>query len=183
MRRAVVVLVIVAVVGGAVALVVTSRPDLDKRRDATATAWKPLVAPLDTRYFALARLVGTFDATLAAAGEQNADLQGLKLALLRWTAATKTGDASKMVVAADDLEARVGQLQAVLDSSARLTQTRSVVESKTAFEQNVAPAVLVTTYNEAVREYQRTRESTAKRLVAELFGYGPIPTFEPSLAS
>ncbi len=181
MRKAVIVLVLVAIVGAGVALVVTSRPDLDKTRDATATAWTPLVVPLNARYGALSTLVSQFDATLAAAGEKNADLQGLKGALVRWTFAAKSTDAKNMVEAADDLEARVGQLQAVLGSSARLTQTPTVVQAKDAFDKTTAPAILVTRYNEAVRKYQRTRESTARRLVAELFGYGPIETFEPSL--
>ncbi len=182
MRRAVVVLVIVALVGGAIALVVTSRPDLNKTRDATATAWKPLVAPLTVRYAALTTLVTQVNATLAAAGEGSTDLAAFKVALARWTAAAKANDAKAMVSAANDLEARVGQLRAVLGSSARLTQTAAITDSKAAFEKTVVPAALVNAYNESVRQYQRTRESTAKRLVAEIFGYGPIPTFEPSLA-
>ena len=183
MRRAVIVLVIVAIVGGAVALVVTSRPDLDKTRDATATAWKPLVVPLSARYVALSALVNQFDAALAASGEDNTDLEAMKVALTRWTAAVKGTDATTMVSAANDLEARVGQLRSVLDSSARLTQNPAVVAAKKQFDQTVAPAELVTAYDEAVRKYQRTRESTSKRLVAQVFGYGAIPTFEPSLAT
>ncbi|MGZ8766615.1 MAG: hypothetical protein ACXW2C_13085, partial [Acidimicrobiia bacterium] len=61
--------------------------------------------------------------------------------------------------------------------------TPEVSDARTAFDQTAAPAELVAAYNEAVRKYQRTRESTARRLVAQVFDYGPIPTFEPSLST
>jgi hypothetical protein len=71
----------------------------------------------------------------------------------------------------------------VLSASARITQNPAVTGAKTTFDKTVPPATLVAAYNDAVRKYQRTRESTAKRLVAQTFGYGPIPTFEPSLGA
>jgi hypothetical protein len=182
MRKALIVLMLVALVGGAIALVVTSRPELNKTRDATVAAWQPLIEPLNVRYQALAALVTRLDTTLQAAGEENSELQELKGALLRWSVATEGTDATTMVEAADELEARVGKLRAVLGASARLTQAQQVNQATAAFDQAAAPAELVTAYNESVRKYQRTRESTAKRLVAQLFGYGAIPTFEPSLA-
>jgi hypothetical protein len=183
MRKAVVLLVLVAIVGAVVALVVTSRPELDSTRTATETAWKPLVAPLDARYAALAVLSAQTDAALKASGEDSVDQQDLKVALARWTAAKKADDATKMVAAANELEARIGQLRAVLNASVRLSQTPTVTDARAAFDKTTAPPELVTTYNEAVRKYQRTRESTARRLVAQTLGYGPIPTFEPSLAT
>lgn len=183
MRKAVVVLVLVAIGGVALVLVVTSRPELNETRDATETEWMPLVAPLDARYAALGILVDRTGAALEAAGEDSVDQEGLQVALERWTAATKTDDAKQMVAAANELEARVGQLRAVLNASVRLSQTPEVAEARSAFDQTVAPPELVAAYNEAVRKYQRTRESTARRLVAQVFDYGPIPTFEPSLAT
>jgi hypothetical protein len=183
MRKGLAVLVLLVVVGLALVVVVTSRPELNETRDATETAWTPLVAPLTARYAALAVLVDRTDAALAAAGEDTIDQAGTKVALERWTEAAKSGDAKRMVGAANDLEARVGQLRAVLNASVRLGQTPDVAEARTAFDQTAVPAELVTTYNEAVRKYQRTRESTTRRLVAQVFGYGPIPTFEPSLVT
>ena len=183
MRKAVVVLVLVAIVGAAVALVVTARPDLNETRDATETAWTPLVEPLDARYAALAVLATQTEAALEATDEGTIDQAALRVALGRWRSAEKADDAQKMVATANDLEARVGQLRAVLNASIRLSQTPEVSDARTAFDQTAAPAELVAAYNEAVRRYQRTRESTARRLVAQVFDYGPIPTFEPSLAT
>jgi len=183
MRKAVVVLVLVAIVSAALALVVTGRPELNKTRDATETAWTPLVEPLNARYSALAVLATQTEAALQAAGEDSIGQARLKLALDRWRSAAKADDAEKMVAAANDLEARVGQLRAVLNASIRLSQTPEVSDARTAFDQTAAPSQLVAAYNEAVRKYQRTRESTPRRLVAQVFEYGPIPTFEPSLAT
>jgi hypothetical protein len=183
MRKGLVVLVLLVVVGVALVVVVTSRPELNETRDATEKAWTPLVAPLTARYAALGVLVERTDAALQAAGEDTVDRKGMEVALDRWSAAADSGDAEQMVGAANDLEARVGKLRAVLNASVRLSQTPEVAEARTAFDQTTVPAALVTTYNEAVRKYQRTRESTARRLVAQTFGYGPIPTFEPTLAT
>ncbi len=183
MRKGLALLVLVVLVGLALVLVVTSRPELNTARDATESTWNPLIAPLNARYAALAVLVDQTDAALQATGEGTVDEAGMKVALQRWTAATKSDDSKKMVAAANELEARVGQLRAVLNASVRLSQTPPVAEARTAFDQTAAPAELVAAYNEAVRKYQRTRESTARRLVAQVFGYGPIPTFEPSLAT
>ncbi len=183
MRKGLAVLVLLVIVGLALVLVVTSRPELNETRDATETAWSPLIAPLDARYAALAVLADQTTDALQATEQDTVDSEGMKVARQRWTEATDTGDAKRMAAAANELEARVGQLRAVLNASVRLSQTPAVAEARTAFDQTAAPTELVAAYNEAVRKYQRTRESTARQLVAQVFGYGPIPTFEPSLAT
>ena len=114
MRRAVVVLVLVLVVGAAALLVVTSRPELNRTRDAAEASWAPLVKPLDARYAALATLAAETDAALQASGEDGVDRRDLRIAIDRWKAATKADDAEKMVAAANELEARIGRLRAVL---------------------------------------------------------------------
>lgn len=183
MRKGLALLVLLVIVGLALVLVVTSRPELNETRDATETAWSPLIGPLDARYAALAVLADQTADALQATEQDTVDSEGMKVARQRWIEAPDTGDAKKMVAAANGLEARVGQLRAVLNASVRLSQTPAVAEARTAFDQTAVPTELVAAYNEAVRKYQRTRESTARRLVAQVFGYGPIPTFEPSLAT
>src|SRR2546430_17716337 len=89
-RLAVVVLVLLVV--GAIALVLTTRPKLDDARGSVDRAWTPLRGPLSERYAKLAEA----NAQLVAAGGGERDVsRALGLTLGRWgeLRRAKDGDA------------------------------------------------------------------------------------------
>src|SRR5918995_398865 len=101
-RRLAVVVVILLVIG-AIALVLTPRPKLEDRRGDVDRAWTPLRGPLGERY---ARL-GEANAQLAAAGGGERDVaRALGLRLGRWgeLQRARDGDADDEVQTADQLE-------------------------------------------------------------------------------
>jgi len=72
----------------------------------------------------------------------------------------------------------VGRMRALVAGSARLGQAADLQAAFTAFDTQVPPADEIAAYNESVRSYQRTREEALHRPVAQLLGFGAIPTFE-----
>jgi hypothetical protein len=183
MRRALLVVVVVLIVGGLLAVVFTSRPALEDARDDTESAWAPIVQPLAARYAQLATLVDQLETVVASTGVQNESIPELRSALARWNEVAGGDDAEAQVEAANAVEAQVGQVRTVVLSSASLGQVATIRQALAAFDAAVPPADVVGAYNEAVREYQRTREEALRRPVASLLGYEAVPTFEPSPAS
>jgi hypothetical protein len=183
MRKALLALLVIVIVGGIAAVVLTSRPALNDARDDTETAWTPLVAPLDARYEQLNGLVSQLETVVASTGIQNENIPALKSALARWNEVAGGDDASDQVEAANTIESRVGQDRLVVLSSASLGQVAPIQQALAAFDAARPSAEAVGAYNEAVRKYQRTREEALRRPVASLLGYEAIPTFEPSPAA
>jgi hypothetical protein len=183
MRKALLAILVIAIVGGMVAVVFTSRPALDDARKETETAWAPLVEPLDARYAQLTALVSQLETVVAATGVQNENIPALKGSIAQWDEVADGDDAQDQVEAANAVEARVGQVRMVVLSSASLGQVAPIQQALAAFDAAQPPAEDVAAYNEAVRKYQRTREEALRRPVAGLLGYGAIPTFEPAPAA
>lgn len=183
MRKLLIALVILAIAGGAVALVLTNRPPLDDARNAVDAAWQPLVPPLTDRYARLGALEGAVAATPAANAIDEAKLEVYTATMARWNRAVATKDPSVGVVAANDLETRIGQLRGLIPVSAHLSQSPAVLNAFVAFNQAPPPPQLVTAYNDAVRKYQRARESVLRRVVVDTFGYDERASFEPSGAT
>src|SRR5947208_10201314 len=114
-RLAVVVLVLLVV--GAIALVLTTRPKLEDARDGVDRAWTPLRGPLSERYAKLAEA----NTQLAAAGGGDRNVsRALGLRLGRWgeLRRAKDGDADAEAEAqtADQLEGLGNRLQATVSS-------------------------------------------------------------------
>ena len=171
-RLAVVVLVLLVV--GVIALVLTTRPKLEDRRDDVDRAWTPLRGPLGERY---ARL-GEVNAQLAAAGGGERDVaRTLGLRLGRWgeLRRARDGDADAEVQTADQLEGLATRLQAVVSSSDRLRASDPLNQAIAAFQGTVPPPPAVTAYNRAVRDYEDERDGLLRSPVANLFGYDSRP--------
>ena len=174
-RRLAIVVVVLLVIG-AIAVVLTTRPKLDDRRNDVDRAWTPLRGPLGERY---ARL-GDVNAQLAAAGGGERDVaRALGLRLGRWGELRRAGDgdadADAEARTADQLEGLATRLQAVVSSSDRLRASDPLNQTIAAFQGTVPPAPAVTAYNRAVRDYEDERNGLFHSPVASLFGYDSRP--------
>jgi hypothetical protein len=173
-RLAVVVLVLLVV--GTIALVLTTRPKLEDARDRVDRAWTPLRGPLSERYAQL----GEANTQLVAAGGGERDVaRALGLRLGRWDELrrAKDGDADADAEArtADQLEGLATRLQAVVSSSDRLRASEPLNQAIAAFQGTVPPPPTVTAYNRAVRDYEDERTGLLRSPVASLFGYDSRP--------
>ena len=172
-RRLAVVVVVLLLIG-AVALVLTTRPKLEDRRSDVDRTWTPLRGPLGERY---ARL-GAANAQLAAAGGGERDVaRALGLRLGRWGDLHRAGDgdADAEAQTADQLEGLATRLQAVVSSSDRLRASDPLNQAIAAFQGTVPPPPAVTAYNRAVRDYEDERNGLVRSPVASLFGYDSRP--------
>jgi hypothetical protein len=173
-RLAVVVLVLLIV--GAVALALTTRPQLDDHRDDVDTAWKRLRAPLAGRYQQLAAV----NAEMATAGAgDRAVARELGTTLTRWDrlrrSANDDADAEAEAETADQLEGLATRLTAVVLGSDRLRGVESLNQAIAAFQGTAPPLPAIKVYNDATQEYEDTRNSFLRRPIADLFGYDPRP--------
>src|SRR3981081_3826132 len=127
-RLAVVVLVLLVV--GAIALVLTTRPKLADARNGVDRAWTPLRGPLSERY---AKLAEAHTQRAAAGGGERDVSRALGLRLGRWgeLRRAKDGDADADAEAqtADQLEGLATRLQAVVSSSDRLRGSDALAQA------------------------------------------------------
>jgi hypothetical protein len=174
-RRLAVVL-LVLLIAGAVAIVLTMRPQLDDHRDDVGNAWKPLRAPLAGRYEQLAAV----NAEMASAGAgDRAVARELGETLKRWDRLRRSGnddvDAEAEAETADKLEGLAARLTAVVLSSDRLRSVEALNQAIAAFQGTAPPPPAIKTYNDASRDYEDTRTSPLRRPVTDLFGYESRP--------
>jgi hypothetical protein len=170
--RRLAVLLVVLVIAGAVVLVLTTRPQLEDRRDDVDGAWTPLRGPLTARYDRLAAV----NAQMAAAGAgERAIARELETTLTRWARLRQAGDANADAEAetetANQLEGLATRLQAVVLSSDRLRGIDPLNQAIAAFQGSAATPPVIETYNDAVEEYEDTRTSLLRRPAADLFGF------------
>jgi len=176
--RPLAVVVLVLLVVGAVALVLTTRPKLEDGRKGVDRAWTPVRGPLAERYNRL----GDANAQLAAAGGGDRDVAralGLRLARWRDLQRVRTGDADADAEAetADQLEGLAARLEAVVSSSDRLRAAEGLNQAIAAFQGTGNQQLLaaVKTYNDSVRDYEDERDGLLRSPVASLFGYDARP--------
>ena len=172
--RWILLVLIVVVVGGAVALTLTERPQLDDAQTAVDTTWKPLRTPgqLVLRYQTLEGALSAFD---AAGGNDRSVSKDLHAALDAWNRALKDGDAGTQAQAANVVEAQATRLIANAFGSERLKADPAVTDSLTQFAATKPDAALVAAYNHAVRAYEAERTGTLQRPVARILGYDSRP--------
>lgn len=175
-RLAVVVLVLLVI--GAIALVLTTRPKLEDSRTGVDRAWAPVRGPLSERYDRLAAV----NEQLAAAGGGERDVaRALGLRLARWGELRRTrpadADADAEAETADQLEGLATRLQAVVSSSDRLRSADGLNQAIAAFQGTSTQPLLaaVKTYNDSVRNYEDERDGLLRSPVASLFGYDSRP--------
>jgi hypothetical protein len=165
---------IVVVVGGAVALTLTERPKLDDARTAVDTRWTPLGGP-DQLVLRYQKLVGALSAFDAAGGSDRSVSKDLHVALDAWDRVLKDGDAGTQAQAANVVEAQATRLLANALGSERLKNDAAVTDSLLQFATTKPDAAVVAAYNRAVRAYEDERTGTLQRPVARVLGYGARP--------
>src|SRR4030081_1726301 len=104
-------ILVVVVVGGAVALTLTERPKLDDARTAVDDRWKPLRGP-DQLVLRYQSLQGALSAFNAAGGSDRSVSKDLHAALDAWKRALTGGDAGTEAQAANVVEAQAARLVA-----------------------------------------------------------------------
>lgn len=163
---------LVLVVGGAIALVVVEKPTLDDARDAVDARWEPLRAPLVARYEQLGTALAALD---AAGGGDRGVAQDLTRELAAWKKAVAGGDAGTQAEVANRLEGEATRLRANVAVSPRLARVGELTSALTAFAGSSPPLDLVRAYNRAVRAYEDDRNDSLRKPVARLFGYDTRP--------
>lgn len=163
---------LVLVVGGAIALVVVEKPNLDDARDAVDARWEPLLAPLVARY----KQLGTGLAALDAAGGGDRSIaQDLTTELAAWKKAVASGDAGTQAEVANRLEGEATRLRTNVLASPRLAGVGDLTSALDAFAGSAPPQELIRAYNRAVRAYEDDRNDSLRTPVARLFGYDARP--------
>jgi len=165
---------VVLLVGGAAALVLTQQPKLDDAQRKVDTAWKPLVADgqLPLRYQTLTGALSAFDAAGGADRDVSKDLHA---ALKAWDAARKDGDAARQAEAANTVEAQGTRLVANALGSERLKGDQAVTDSLVKYAQTTPRAELVAAYNRAVHAYEDVRTDALAQPVARVLGFDSRP--------
>jgi len=165
---------LVVLVGGIAALLLTQQPKLDDARTTVDTAWKPLRAPdqLPLRYQTLTGALSAFDAAGGADRDVSNDLHA---ALKHWNAALQDGDAGAQATAANEVEAQGTRLTANALGSQRLAGDKAVTDSLVKYTQTTPNAARVAAYNTAVRDYEDERTGALAQPVARVFGFDARP--------
>jgi hypothetical protein len=165
---------LVVIVGGAIALVLTQQPKLDDAQAKVDDRWKPLRGPdqLPLRYQKLEGALSAFD---AAGGTDRGVSRELHAALDRWNRSLKNGDAGEQADAANAVEAQGTRLLANALGSERMKQDKAVTDALTAFATTTPDTTLVAAYNQAVRDYEDERTGTLAQPVAKVFGFDARP--------
>jgi hypothetical protein len=168
------IVLLVLVVGAAVALVVTEKPTLDDGRDAADTRWTALRAPLTARY---SQLDGAVAAFAAAGGGDRSVAKDLHADLDAWKKAIADDDPEREVAIANRLEGDGRRLRANILASPRIAQVEDVVAKIAAFDGSVPDVTAVRAYNTAVRQYEHDRDATFRSIVARTFGFASRPVY------
>lgn len=172
--RWILVALLVVLVGGAAALVLTQQPKLNDARSKVDTAWKPLRAPdqLPLRFQTLEGALSAFD---AAGGKDRGVSRDLHAALDAWAAALKHGDAGQQAEAANAVDAQGRRLVANALGSPRLKADKAVTDSLVKFAGTSPNPALVAAYNRAVRAYEDQRTDALAQPVARVLGFDARP--------
>jgi hypothetical protein len=163
---------VVLVIGGVAALVLTERPQLNDDRRAVDTRWAALRPSLEARYDKLAAALTVFG---AAGGKERAVARDVGTAMSKWTTATHADDPDMEVEAANALEAQATRLRSNVLASPLLREAGDLTAAITAFDGSAPPAELVDAYNKAVTPYQRERRSRFGAPVARVLGFDERP--------
>jgi hypothetical protein len=166
---------LVVVVGGIVALVLTQQPKLDDARAEVDDTWKPLRADVRLRYQTLEGALSAFD----AAGGKGRDVsRDLHAALTAWHRSLRDGGPDAQVRAANAVEAEGRRLTTNALGSERIKANPAVTDSLSKFANTKPDLLLVVAYNHAVRGYEDERTSTLAQPVARVLGFDARPVLQ-----
>jgi hypothetical protein len=164
-------LLVVALLVVAGVSVLTARPDLQDAKHGVDATWAPLAADLNGRYF---RLEGADQRLHALTGPSRALVGDLDAALSDWSAMRKHGTVTQQVEAANALEA----IALRIASAPRVQDDAQAHAALTAFS-GQAPPSAAKAFNDAVVHYHKALQGPVRSVVASVFGYDEVPTFDP----
>jgi hypothetical protein len=167
------VLVVSALVTGAVVLALGSQGDLEKAGDRVDAAWAQLRPGLDQRYLALGR---AGDAARERLGDDPALLTDLADGLERW-ADTPRQPVEVQAATANRLEGFGARLRAMVEATPRLRSSEAVAGALAEMDQD-DPTAARTGYNQEVASYEDIRGGFPRRLVAGALGFDSRRTLQ-----
>jgi len=173
LRRAVLVLLLFAVVAGA-AIALTTRSDLVGARDNVTATWRAVRSPLTARYDTLST---ANDAVRDAGGTPRDVVEEIDAALDRWRAAASGSPVSEQVAAANSLEGLTRRLTATVEESERL-RSDSVIAAAIADLADAEIPEAGRAFNDSARTYDAERGGPVRSIVADLLGYDEIPALD-----
>jgi len=170
--RRVLPIVLIIVVVAAALVVFTRRPDLEDARKAVDTSWDGAAPALDQRFSLLAAANNSVKGTPGPVGQVAADVDDSPK---DWIGARRGSDRDQQIRIANELEGVGRRLVLVVRASPRVSADKDVTAKVDAYAQAAEPAAL-TRFVTAARAYADEREGAVGGIVAEMFGYDPVPT-------
>jgi hypothetical protein len=167
-------IVLVALVVGAIVLVLTSRPDLQDAEDDVETRWEPVSEQLDARYVLLATANEGVRTSPGPVGELSTEAAA---ALEDWRDDRDGGSVATQVAAANEVEAAARRLRGAINESPRLAGNADVAAAFDAFAA-AGPAESMAPFATAVEDYEAARNGLFRALVADVFGYDAVPALD-----
>ncbi len=172
-RRLLLVLVVL-LLGVAVAVVLVGRSKLDDSSSQVDAAWTPLRAPLAVRYLRLAAVANAFR---DVAGDDRTVIRDLDRLLDEWGKErnAEDPDPATEVATANGLEGAARRVIVTNESLPRLKANEPLQAAIREFTNSAVPAPAVAAYGRAVRDYQDTIDATFWGPAARIFGYDTRP--------
>jgi hypothetical protein len=165
-------LVLLSLLVAGIALVMTSRPDLEDARNDVDTSWDDATTALDDRFTLLATANSTVLNGPGPAGEIAKDVDE---ALRRWLSSRRDDDRDAGIDAANDLDGLGRRLVLTVRASPRLSADPAVTGPLDQFA-NAEPPEQLAAFADAVRAYEEERRGPFRGLVADVLGYDAVPT-------
>lgn len=169
------VLVVSALVTGAVVLALGSRGDLETANDRVDVAWAQLRPALDERYLALGRAGEAARERLGNEPDLLAEIAG---ALETWRGGGRQA-VEVQAALANRLEGFGARLRTMVEATPRLRSSVEVANALADLDR-ADPAAALTGYNQAVAGYENVRGGFPRRLVAGALGFNARRTLVPA---
>ena len=170
-------LLLVAAIVAGVVVVVTSRSDLKRSRDAVDLTWGRLRNDLDTRYQALA---GATEAVRSIPGPLHQLVTQVTAAYHDWQALERHGaGVASEVGAANDLESLGRRLVVAARAAPRLVGNTPALGVVGVYAARAVPKSAVA-FDAAVDQFERERNRPARSIAARILGYKAIPAYDNS---
>ncbi len=172
------VLILVAIVG-AVASVLSARPDLQKAKRQVDDAWTALIPHLDSHYGALALADGQLRNIQGPVHQLVTEADD---AIAHWSNVRRHVAVSEQVRAANSVEAIGRRLVATATVSPRVNGNAKQALAAYAADNSITAAI-ASEFNADVAAYERERRGPVRRVVASVLGDGNIPAYDATSAA
>jgi hypothetical protein len=162
---------LIVLIVAAALVIFTRRPDLEDARKQVDSTWTAATPALDARYALLATATKAVHGTPGPVGQVANDVDAR---LQDWLEARTSKNRDQSIAVANDLDGVGRRFVLVVQHSPRLSANPDVMNAVNAFARSAEPAE-VTRFSEAVQSYSDERQGPVGGVVAQMFGYGPVP--------